>query len=106
MRALEYGLRAMAADVLVEVEAESWHTIIERIETKIDKARDAPRGEGKSARLQFLSEAAAEFRYFKDGWRNYASHVKISYDDAQAVRVMQHVATFISHLSAELKEAP
>ena len=96
----------MAADLTVAVEAESWHTIIERIEAKIDEARQLPRGEPKNQRLQFLSEAAAEFRYFKDGWRNYASHVKINYDDAQAARVMQHVGTFIELLSKQLKEAP
>ena len=105
MRALEHGLRALAADVGAEVSVDSWHTVIERIEAKVSAMRNLPRGEEKAARLQFLSEAAAEFRYFKDGWRNYASHVKVNYDDNQAVRVLQHVGTFIELLSTELKEA-
>jgi len=106
MRALEYGLIAFAADLNVTIGTRSWHLVIQDIETEIDVLRNGPNSVAKLDRLQFLSEAANEFRYFKDGWRNYASHVKVNYDDAQAIKALQHVTSFVDHLSAELKEAP
>lgn len=104
MRALEYGLLALAADLGIPQGTETWHVIIDQIEYKIANQRNAPRGVSRNARLQFLSEAANEFRYFKDGWRNYVSHGNNDYDDTKALRVMEHVKSFIEVLSSELKE--
>lgn len=106
MRALEHGLVALAADMNVTIGTNAWHLVIRDIETQIGVLREGPKGLEKNERLQFLSEAANEFRYFKDGWRNYASHVKVNYDDAQALKVLQHVTGFLDHLSAELRETP
>jgi hypothetical protein len=63
-----------------------------------------PKGESRNRRLQFLSEAAKEFQYFKDGWRNYVSHGRGEYDDHLAQSVMQHVRQFMTILSRELYE--
>lgn len=105
MRVLEYGLRALAADVGLAFDIQNWQNIIDQIEAKIrDIGKTLPRGADKNDRLQFLSEAAKEFVYFKDGWRNYVSHSRGVYDNHQARSVMEHVRSFMSILSTKLSE--
>lgn len=58
----------------------------------------------KNERMQFLSEAAKEFFYFKDGWRNYVAHARGTYDEHQAASVLEHTRTFMNHLSTELSD--
>ncbi|MCH7889598.1 MAG: hypothetical protein IIA00_10025 [Proteobacteria bacterium] len=105
MRALEHGLKALAADVGLSFDIQNWQNIIDQIEAEIAKLRGSlPRGTAKNERLQFLSEAAAEFAHFKDGWRNYVSHNRATYEEAQALNVMSHVQTFFATLATRLKE--
>lgn len=105
MRALEHALNAMAIDVGLTWTKEQWHNIIEMIESKIDGERKAlPRGTARDERLNFLSQGAKEFFYFKDGWRNYVSHNRISYGEPQALQILQHVQAFSDHLAANIKE--
>jgi hypothetical protein len=105
MRALEHALSALATDVGLKWEKEQWHTIIELIESRIESERKTlPRGLPKDERLQFLSEAAKEFFYFKDGWRNYVAHNRISYEGPQALEVLEHVQAFTEKLAMRLNE--
>lgn len=105
MRALEPALRAMADDLGAPCGVEVWHTIIESIESKIrDAAKSLPCGSDKSERLQFLSEAAKEFTYFKDGWRNYVAHGRSVYDAEQALSAINHVKAFMTSLARQLHE--
>lgn len=108
MRAVEHGLRALANDVGQNFEAQNWQNIINEIEAKIEGWRKngipGMSKPDKDARLQFLSEAAKEFAYFKDGWRNYVSHAKAPYTPHQAHTVLHHVADFIERLSEKLAE--
>lgn len=104
MRVLEHGLRNLAAEVNLTFDTQQWHTIIEQIESTIRKERAAPQGIQKSERLQFLSEAAKEFFYFKDGWRNYVSHGRGVYDEYQARSVLEHVKSFMNLLGNRLGE--
>jgi hypothetical protein len=106
MRVLEYGLAAFAHDLDEQVGVENWHTVLDKIESKIAAFRNSPRGEQKTARLAFLSQAANEFRYFKDAWRNHVSHNRASYDAHQARSVMEHVRAFMNHLASQLSEQP
>ncbi|MGE0004093.1 MAG: hypothetical protein AB7S92_00750 [Parvibaculaceae bacterium] len=106
MRALEHGLKALANDVSVVYDVQTWQTLLDQIESKIRDEGKKPNSPKKQERLQFLSEASAEFRHFKDAWRNYISHNKISYDETQARRVLEHVSSFIETLSKYLKEIP
>jgi hypothetical protein len=108
MRAVEHGLRALATDVGLTFDAQQWGVIIDQIEAKIELIRqhgihDMSKSD-KDARLQFLSEAAKEFAYFKDGWRNYVSHAKATYGQQQAQTVLNHVRDFLRRLSTHLKE--
>lgn len=106
MRVLEHGLRALANDVGKRFDLQNWQNIIDEIETEVRQlGKTLPRGEAKNERLQFLSAAAKEFVYFKDGWRNYVSHNRGVYDEHQAHSVMQHVREFMLTLSTKLSEA-
>lgn len=105
MRVLEHGLRVLASDVGKTFDTQTWQGIIGEIESEISRlAKQLPRGVPKNERLQFLSEAAKEFYYFKDGWRNYVSHNKCHYDEHQARSVMEHVKGFMMTLSLRLRE--
>jgi len=105
MRVLEHGLRALAADVGKSFDIQNWQNIIDEIETEIRaQGKTLPRGIAKTERLQFLSEAAKEFMYFKDGWRNYVAHNRATYDNHQARSVLEHVKAFMTVLSSKLKE--
>lgn len=108
MRVLEHGLRALAADLQISfstpIELENWQNIIEKIESEIREINKQPKGMQKTQDLQFYSEAAKEFRYFKDAWRNHVSHSREEYGDAEAYRVLTHVKDFMQHLATRLKE--
>lgn len=106
MRVLEYGIAALARDIGREVGTHNWQNIIDQIEAEIrNLGRTLPSGLGKSERLQFLSEAAKEIVYFKDGWRNYVSHNRASYDVHQARSVLEHIRSFMTTLSRRLGES-
>jgi hypothetical protein len=104
MRILEYGLCALANDVGLSFELQQWQTIIEAIEAEVKKLRGMHKSKEKNEQMQFLSEAAKEFMYFKDGWRNHVTHRKMKYDCPQANSVILHVRAFMEHLSTKLHE--
>jgi hypothetical protein len=66
--------------------------------------KSLPRGDAKQERLQFLAEAAKEFTYFKDGWRNHVSHGRGHYSQQAALDVLNHVAKFAEDLATRLVE--
>ena len=105
MRILECGLGALAKDVGLSFNVQQWGTIIDQIEKEIKTIQKTmPSGPAKNERLQFLSEAAKEFAYFKDGWRNYVSHRRATYDGPKALSALNHVREFMLHLSTKLSE--
>lgn len=107
MRVLEHGLRALAQDVGKSFDIQNWQNIIDEIEAEIRQiGKNAPRGSEKSERLRFLSEAAKEFVYFKDGWRNHVAHSRANYDEYQARGILEHVKAFMTALSSKLSENP
>jgi hypothetical protein len=51
--------------------------VIDRIEAKIrEREKALKRGQEKDATLKFYSQAAVQFRYFKDAWRNHVAHLR------------------------------
>jgi hypothetical protein len=114
MRILEYGLRALAKQLMVTfktkqgtsipIDLQEWGNIIGAIENKIDDMKSRRKSRQKAEDLQFYSEAAKEFRYFKDAWRNHVMHTKASYDSHDAAKVMEHVKEFMQHISTRLQE--
>jgi hypothetical protein len=109
VRAVEIGLRAMATELRVEfpfplVQADQ-ENVIRGIESKIAAMKDRKKDADKDADLNFYSEAAMQFRYFKDGWRVRAAHTRATYDESQSNGVIEHAATFLDILSKRLKES-
>lgn len=104
MRALEPALSALRINVRVpKAERATWGPIIDQIEAKI-RAAQTGGSPVSAARKSFLSEAAAEFRHFKDAWRNHAMHSHQRYDREVAQRVLNHVKAFVEHLSTRIRE--
>lgn len=104
MRALEKGLISLAREVSVPYETAQWHNIIESIASKVEAMKTLPHGTHKIEEQQFYSEAAKEFMYFKDAWRNHVMHSRRTYDFGQAVKVLAHVADFMAHIAQRLHE--
>ena len=100
MRVVELGLRDFAAAVNVSFDIQQWQTIIEQIESAIRHLGEHWKpSKTKSDWMKFYSEAAKEFFYFKDGWRNYVSHGGDPYDEHQALGTLEHVRSFMNHLA-------
>lgn len=104
MRALEFGLRWLADRAGLkpeEIAGENWKNVIDRIEKKIREMEALPKSPTKSATVQFLSEAAAQFRWFKDAWRNDVAHANVHYDEREAAPLFLHVSDFFRSISPE-----
>jgi hypothetical protein len=105
MRVLEHAIHWLSNDVGVStanVSLENWKNILDQIEKKIRELEQLLKSQQKTDDLKFYSEAAANFRYFKDAWRNHVSHARVTYDSGDAKRVMDHVADFMRHLTARI----
>jgi hypothetical protein len=102
MRVLERGLRALAQYVGVPCGHECWGDIIKDINAKLAEPDRSPRTPEKEARRQFCAEAATQFFYFKDAWRNYVMHDWDYYQKEDAEKIMQHVRDFMQHLAERL----
>lgn len=108
MRAVASGIRAMADDVGKTFDVQQWNVILNEIESEISKMRKngipGLSKELKDAKLEFMSRAATQIGYFKDGWRNYVSHNKRPYDVNEARGIHEHVGAFMIILSEHLSE--
>lgn len=107
MRVLEHGLRALARRLKVKfpsgIEFETWERIIKSIETEIHKIASQPKSKKRADALEFYNGAAAQFRFFKDAWRNHVMHTRAVYDEHQATSVMTHARDFMQHIATKLK---
>jgi len=109
MRVAETGLQALAKDLNVvlkndrPIEYEDWTNILHAIDDKIEKLRH-PQTQENQESIQFYSQSAAQFRYFKDAWRNHVSHARESYDLLQAESNFAHVREFMQDLAKRLSE--
>jgi hypothetical protein len=102
MRTLEQGLRKLAGLVGLPpdvIAVENWKNVIDRIEKKIRELENGPKGSAKTDKLQAYSEAATQFRYFKDAWRNHVSHSRAFYDPRDAASIWNHVKEFMQSLA-------
>ena len=107
MRAAEICLRLTAEslpNVQLPPDIPGWHLIIEKIESEIRDMKQLPKTQSRDEDLEFYSAGAAQFRYFKEAWRDHVSHAKKSYDEETARVVFGGVRDFVSTLPARLKE--
>jgi hypothetical protein len=112
MGIFQRGLYAFAQEKDIQVsfpfpiELAEWKNIIDNIESKIRALESLPKGQQKDEKLKFYSDAAVQFRYFKDAWRNHIAHFREQYDEHMALSILIHVRDFIEHLSTRLSELP
>ncbi len=108
MRAAEIGLHILANELDVALPFDpklaDWHVLLDQTEAKIKDMKNLPKSTKKDDDLQFYSESASQFRYFKDGWRIRVSHSRATYMESQAIKVLDHVINFFETLSLRLKE--
>ncbi len=101
MRVLEHGLRPIATHFSVPFSLDSWHKVIKGIEDAIETLRNK-RGLTEADRqdITFYSEAATQFRHFKDAWRNHVTHARTVYTPNEAESIFNHVKEFMQHQAA------
>lgn len=108
MRAVEIGLRALGNALSVSfpfpIEQAEWHPLIEQIQSRIEEQKKRAKSAEKDTDLQFYSEAAVQFRYFKDGWRIRVAHARATYDEPEALGVVEHARSFFETLATRLSE--
>jgi hypothetical protein len=109
MRVAERGLRTLAnhLDVTLkhDIVLEEWDPILQAVDRKLRDLHNEPRTTERESDLRFYSEAANQFRYFKDTYRNYVSHSRDPYDEGQAESVMNRVGEFMADLATKLSDA-
>jgi hypothetical protein len=98
MRVLEKGLAALAAVFAEPFKHENWHNVIERLESKIRKI-DSSLGQDWKEQQKFYAEAACEFMFFKDAWRNHVMHGRDEFDAERAKNIYDHVCGFMKELA-------
>lgn len=111
MRAAEIAVRvlatAMGVTFSVSIELQEWQVILNAITSKIREIENCPKSEKRDHDLEFFGIAAAQFRYFKDGWRIHVSHAGDLYSEFQAREAIDHVGSLIQALAeGGLSEGP
>lgn len=103
MRVLQHGLirfgdhLGLPAD---DLKRENWKNIIDRIEKKIRDMEALPKSSpAKGEALRTFSAAAAQFRYFKDAWRNHVTHGEDTYSESDADAIYTHTRDFMQFLA-------
>ena len=84
MRAAEIGVRALGKELGVEfpdkpLELAEWQNILDNADSKIVSMKNLPRSTHKDESVNFYSQAAVQFRYFKDNWRVRVAHARETY---------------------------
>ena len=90
----------MAKRFNVPFAVDSWHKVIKGIEDGITDLRNKQGlTEQDRKEITHYSDAASQFRHFKDAWRNHVAHGREHYDDRDADKVLTHVIEFMKHLA-------
>jgi hypothetical protein len=118
MLVLERGLKALAGKLKVRVHRQrgTWGTIIKEIEdaiaARLAERASSPKGTkaltstAAARERKFLEEcqnAATEFKFVKNIWRDHIAHGGGNYDQYDAKRALEHVGNFMRVLAVELK---
>ena len=109
MRAAEIGVRCLALKLEVafpfEIDLAGWGNILDQIDSKVRSLQNRPRSLEKDDDLRFYSEAASQFRYFKDGWRSRVAHGRATYGELQATEILEHTISFFAMLATRFRES-
>ncbi len=110
MRAAEICVRVLATALGVTfsapIETMEWQPILNAITPKITAIENQPKSDQRQADLEFFGTAAAQLRFFKDGWRVRVAHASELYGESQARDAIDHVRALIEILAERLSENP
>ena len=109
MRAAEIGIRVLGTDLNIvlnkPIETAEWQEILNAMTAPIKAIENMPKSTpNRDDDLQFYSEAAAQFRFFKNAWRIPAAHARGFYEEPEAIKVFDHTLSFFQLLATRLKE--
>lgn len=111
MRAAEIGLRALGQHLNIkirggkDIEMAEWRELLDGLNTAIRDFENLPNDTpNKDADLGIFSEACAQFRFFKNGWRIRVAHARASYKETEAELVLDHIRPFFETISERLSE--
>lgn len=108
MRAVELGLRSVGKSFGIEyekpIELMDWADILNPIQRKIKALENTQATIERDSDLEFYSHVAAQFQYFKQGWRHRTMHARADYSAVQAKIVLEHAISFFEILSTRLSE--
>jgi len=115
MRAVEWGVRALADDLnvigtprksaTIPIEFSEWDKILDQLYPAIQKKVDAlPPGQVKQDIQEFYFPLLLDIRGFKDAFRNHVMHTRKSYSQKAADDVLDHVRRFMTLLSTKISE--
>jgi hypothetical protein len=112
MRVLEVGLYSLGAYLRIEDIEVNWEEAIRKIEKVINRVTNTGPGRRASTderaawqtKRQFCADAATQFRYCKDGWRNRTAHAGYMYTDEKAKQIFTAVGDFMKTLAEHYAE--
>jgi len=109
MRAAEVGVKSMSRALGYnppELDQQDWHPVLNKCESLIQEMRDGlKKSPEKEALVQFYSQAAAQFRHFKDGWRVQAAHARPPFNESEARIILDATISFFEVLALRLSES-
>lgn len=110
-RAIEVGVRELGRMLNVKfpdksIDLADMQNILDQVESKIRAIREGPTNSKdlKEEQINLLSEAAVQFRYFKDAWRVRSAHGRATYDETQSKRILDHTRDYFVIISPVLIE--
>jgi hypothetical protein len=87
------------------VELCDWGTLIGSLETALKELEKGTKTSiAKKQTLIYYSHAIAQFRQFKDAWRNNVSHSRKIYQAGETKDIMDNTKHFLQHLAQRIKE--
>lgn len=111
MRAVEYGARKMVIAMNVQgqlgkpIELCDWGDLVRVLEEGLKALSNGSRKKvHKKATFEFYNHAVAQFRNFKDAWRNNVSHTRKTYQPGITKDILDNTRQFMQHLATRLKE--
>jgi hypothetical protein len=120
MRAVEWSLRALCADLgVVRVRRSykhkqkytaiawaQWERMLEAIHKRIDKKVDklGP-GKRKQELQEFYYPLMQDYKGFKDAFRNHVTHGRATYSQKAASDICDHVGRFMNALAPKLAKS-
>jgi hypothetical protein len=105
MRVLEIVLAVFARRFSIQSDHTNWHNVIEGIEKAVrNMGSDQNKPSNWKDQQEFFSQAASNFMFIKDAWRNYTAHARAKYTEDEAETLLINVRAFTQKLAAQLHE--